>query len=104
MNYIVFLDFGDGGGGGSARGDISPDKLDPLFADAARVVVLAQHGSTSLIQRKLEIGFNRAGKILDQLTDLGYIEAPLASESNTKPRKVLISIDQLDELFPDMEG
>ncbi len=87
-------DFGDGGGGGSARGDISPDKLDPLFADAARVVVLAQHGSTSLIQRKLEIGFNRAGRIMDQLCRMGIV----GEQEGSKPRQVLCA-DESDLEF-----
>ena len=87
-------DFGDGGGGGAARGDISPDKLDPLFADAARVVVLAQHGSTSLIQRKLEIGFNRAGRIMDQLCRMGIV----GEQEGSKPRQVLCA-DETDLEF-----
>ena len=87
-------DFGDGGGGGGARGDISPDKLDPLFADAARVVVLAQHGSTSLIQRKLEIGFNRAGRIMDQLCRMGIV----GEQEGSKPRQVLCA-DEADLEF-----
>ena len=87
-------DFGDGGGGSSARGDISPDKLDPLFADAARVVVLAQHGSTSLIQRKLEIGFNRAGRIMDQLCRMGIV----GEQEGSKPRQVLCA-DESDLEF-----
>ena len=85
-------DFGDGGGG--SRGDISPDKLDPLFPDAARVVVLAQHGSTSLIQRKLEIGFNRAGRIMDQLCKMGIV----GEQEGSKPRQVLCA-DEADLEF-----
>ena len=87
------VDFTDGGGG-VARGDISPDKLDPLFADAARVVVLAQHGSTSLIQRKLEIGFNRAGRIMDQLCRMGIV----GEQEGSKPRQVLCA-DEADLEF-----
>ena len=86
-------DFGDGGAGGS-RGDISPDKLDPLFPDAARVVVLAQSGSTSLIQRKLEIGFNRAGRIMDQLCKMGIV----GEQEGSKPRQVLCA-DEADLEF-----
>ena len=86
-------DMSDGGGGGS-RGEISLDKLDPLFADAARVVVLAQHGSTSLIQRKLEIGFNRAGRIMDQLCKMGIV----GEQEGSKPRQVLCA-DEADLEF-----
>ena len=85
----------DGGmDGGSARGDISSDKLDPLFAEAARIVVLAQHGSTSLIQRKLEIGFNRAGRIMDQLCQTGIV----GEQEGSKPRQVLCA-DEADLAF-----
>ena len=80
--------------------------LDSYCKRCLRYWLEKNHGkaSASSLQRSQNIGFNRAGKIVDQLTELGYIEAPLESESNNKPRKVLVSIDQLDELFPDMEG
>lgn len=85
----------DGGmDGGGTRGDISSDKLDPLFAEAARIVVLAQHGSTSLIQRKLEIGFNRAGRIMDQLCQTGIV----GEQEGSKPRQVLCA-DEADLAF-----
>jgi S-DNA-T family DNA segregation ATPase FtsK/SpoIIIE len=82
------------GEGGGARGDISPDKLDPLFAEAARIVVLAQSGSTSQIQRKLEIGFNRAGRIMDQLCKMGIV----GEQEGSKPRQVLCA-DEADLEF-----
>lgn len=83
-----------GGEGGGLRGDISSDKLDPLFADAARAVVLAQHGSTSLIQRKFNVGFNRAGRIMDQLCQTGIV----GEQEGSKPRQVLCS-DEADLEF-----
>ena len=86
-------EFGDGGGGG-ARGEITSDKLDPLFADAARAVVLAQHGSTSLIQRKFNVGFNRAGRIMDQLCQTGIV----GEQEGSKPRQVLCA-DEADLEF-----
>ncbi len=49
--------------GGSEVGDIDMGRLDPLFEDAARLVVIHQQGSTSLIQRKFAIGYNRAGRL-----------------------------------------
>lgn len=52
---------------GSDVGDVDMGRLDPLFEDAARLVVIHQQGSTSLIQRKFSIGYNRAGRIMDQL-------------------------------------
>ena len=88
-------DFGvDGGSGGAVRGEISSDKLDPLFAEAARVVVLAQHGSTSLIQRKFNVGFNRAGRIMDQLCQTGIV----GEQEGSKPRQVLCA-DEADLEF-----
>ena len=83
-----------GGEGGAMRGEISSDKLDPLFADAARTVVLAQHGSTSLIQRKFNVGFNRAGRIMDQLCQTGIV----GEQDGSKPRQVLCA-DEADLEF-----
>ena len=85
---------GGGGESGGVRGDLTLDKLDPLFAEAARVVVLAQHGSTSLIQRKLEVGFNRAGRIMDQLCKTGIV----GEQEGSKPRQVLCA-DEADLEF-----
>lgn len=82
------------GEGGGMHGDISSDRLDPLFAEAARTVVLAQQGSTSLIQRKFNVGFNRAGRIMDQLCQTGIVGEQVGS----KPRQVLCS-DEADLEF-----
>ena len=51
----------------SSVGEVDMNRLDPMFEDAARLVVIHQQGSTSLIQRKFSIGYNRAGRIMDQL-------------------------------------
>lgn len=48
-------------------------KRDPMFEEAARLIVISQQGSTSLLQRKLEIGYNRAGRIMDQLEAAGIV-------------------------------
>ena len=85
---------GDGGSSGAMRGDISSDRLDPLFVDAARAVVLAQHGSTSLIQRKFNVGFNRAGRIMDQLCQMGIV----GEQEGSKPRQLLCA-DEADLEF-----
>jgi len=61
-------------------------KLDPLFEDSARLIVTHQQGSTSLIQRKFEVGYNRAGRIMDQL-ELAGIVGPI---QGSKPREVYI--------------
>ena len=86
----------DAGGetGGAVKGEISSDRLDPLFVDAARTVVLARHGSTSLIQRKFNVGFNRAGRIMDQLCQMGIV----GEQDGSKPRQVLCA-DEADLEF-----
>lgn len=60
------------GGGGSSSG-IDPNEKDDLFEEAAHIVVRHQQGSTSLIQRKMSIGYNRAGRIIDQLEAAGIV-------------------------------
>ena len=72
------------GSGGAA--DVDTGKLDSLFAEAARLIVVHQSGSTSLIQRKFAIGYNRAGKIMDQMEAAGIVGPARGS----KPREVLI--------------
>ena len=72
---------GDGSGG-----DIDLSDRDPLFDEAARLIVLHQQGSTSLIQRKLKLGYNRAGRIVDQLEAAGVV-GPF---EGSKAREVLI--------------
>ncbi|MFZ4427579.1 MAG: DNA translocase FtsK 4TM domain-containing protein [Saprospiraceae bacterium] len=66
--------------------DIKYSDLDEFFEDAARLVVQNQHGSTSMIQRRLKLGYNRAGRIMDQLEAMG-ITGP---SEGSKPREVLI--------------
>ena len=73
----------DGGGTGNAE-ELS--NLDSLFAEASRLIVSTQQGSTSLIQRKFSIGYNRAGRLMDQLEKAGVVGAAHGS----KPREVLI--------------
>ena len=66
--------------------DVDMQHLDPRFEDAARLIVINQSGSTSLIQRKFAIGYNRAGRLMDQLEKAGVVGAAHGS----KPREVLI--------------
>ena len=75
---------GDDATPGSA--DIKYSDLDEFFEDAARLVVQSQHGSTSMIQRRLKLGYNRAGRIMDQLEAMG-ITGP---SEGSKPREVLV--------------
>ena len=72
--------------GDSGSADVDMQHLDPLFEDAARLIVLNQSGSTSLIQRKFAIGYNRAGRLMDQLEKAGVVGAAMGS----KPREVMI--------------
>lgn len=71
--------------GGIAGGSLD-ENLDPLFEDAARTIVLNQQGSTSMIQRRFSIGYNRAGRLMDQMEKAGIVGAAQGS----KPREVLI--------------
>ena len=62
-----------GEGEGSSSKEFDPDDRDPMFEEAARLIVMHQQGSTSLIQRKLKLGYNRAGRIIDQLEAAGIV-------------------------------
>ncbi len=79
----------------SGSGDFDMNERDALFEDAARVLVTAQQGSTSLIQRKMKIGYNRAGRIIDQLEAAGIV-GPF---EGSKAREVLIPDEYALELF-----
>ena len=73
-------------GEGSDQPDIDINDLDSMFVDSARIVVIHQQGSASLLQRKLKLGFNRAGRIIDQLEVHGII----GPSKGSKAREVLI--------------
>jgi DNA segregation ATPase FtsK/SpoIIIE, S-DNA-T family len=84
------------GEGGEGNGDIDMNEIDPMFADAARIVVISQQGSASLLQRKLKLGYNRAGRIVDQLEGMGII----GSFQGSKAREVLFGdVESLDEFL-----
>ena len=81
---------------GPVEGGVEMGKFDPMFVDAARLVVASQSGSTSLIQRKFAIGYNRAGRLMDQLEATGIV----GKADGSKPRPVLVMDDtQLDRIF-----
>ena len=65
--------------------DVDMTRLDPMFEDAARMIVNEQNGSTSMIQRKFSIGYNRAGRLMDQLEKAGIV----GPAKGSKPREVL---------------
>ncbi len=82
------------GDSNESGGSMDSEELDPMFAEAARIVVIHQQGSASLLQRKLKLGYNRAGRIVDQLEAVGII-GPF---QGSKARDVLITDERtLDE-------
>ena len=82
-------------------GSANLNELDTMFNDAALIVVQHQSGSTSLIQRKLRIGYNRAGSIIDQLETAGIV-GPF---EGSKARKVLIKDEiSLEELLNNLNN
>jgi DNA segregation ATPase FtsK/SpoIIIE, S-DNA-T family len=70
---------------------------DALFHDAARLCIQHQGGSTSLLQRRLRIGYGRAARIVDQLHQAGVLGAP----DGSKPREVLVDLIQLEQMYPE---
>ena len=76
--------------------DFDPKQKDEFFNDAARLVVASQFGSTSLLQRKLQLGYNRAGRIIDQLEAAGIV----GPYKGSKARDVLIKDEvELEEIL-----
>ncbi len=73
----------------------SGDERDALFAEAGRFVIEKERGSIGMLQRNFKIGFNRAGRIMDQLTDFGVV----GPEVGTKPRKVLMTPEDFEEFI-----
>lgn len=82
--------------GGEAIGSIDLNERDSLFEEAARLIVVHQTGSTSLIQRKFSIGYNRAGRLMDQMEAAGIV----GPAQGSKPREVLIMDEySLEQIF-----
>ena len=91
--YLPVPEAQDGEAGG---GSIDMQNIDPMFEDAARMVVNTQKGSTSDLQRRLGMGYARAGRVMDQLEAAGIV----GPQEGSKPRQVLISnILELDEVL-----
>ena len=67
---------------------------DKLFREAAEVVIQHQQGSTSLLQRRLKVGYGRAARIIDQLHSAGVLGPP----DGSKPRDVLLGLEDLDRI------
>ena len=84
----------------SESSNISIEDRDSMFDEAARVIVTNQQGSASLLQRKLKLGYNRAGRLIDQMEDAGIV-GPF---EGSKPRQVLISdLNSLENLLSEIK-
>ena len=85
---------------GSSKESYDSNERDPLFEDAARIVVQTQQGSTSMLQRKLKLGYNRAGRIIDQLEKAGIV-GPFAG---SKQREVKVATEfALEQFLKDLD-
>ena len=80
---------------GASKESMDPNERDPLFEEAAHIVVQTQQGSTSMLQRKLKLGYNRAGRIIDQLEKAGIV-GPFAG---SKQREVKVATEFALEQF-----
>ncbi|UOQ67781.1 FtsK/SpoIIIE family DNA translocase [Hymenobacter volaticus] len=98
--YMLPEVVGESGGGNGDLEDMDPSQRDSMFEEAARVIVTHQQGSTSLLQRRLKLGYNRAGRLIDQLEQAGVV-GPF---EGSKAREVLIpdeySLEQLLNTLP----
>lgn len=91
----------DGGSENGSGGGFDTRSMDPYFEEAAHAIVLSQSGSTSMIQRRFSIGYNRAGRLMDQLEAAGIVGAAQGS----KPREVLVADEnQLNALIAQLHG
>ncbi len=91
---------GKKGGGGSFEGESPEADDDPMLRDALELAVTTGKISTSLIQRKLSLGYGRAAKLIDRMQELGFVSEP----SGQKPREVLITREQFMEMVMRDEG
>ncbi len=83
----------------SSSGDNNSDRggMDPLLPEALKMCIDAGQASTSMIQRRLSIGYPRAGKIIDQMTEMGYISVA----DGAKPRNIYITLEEFYQIFGD---
>lgn len=86
---------------GGNKENLNPDERDPLFEEAAYIIVQTQQGSTSMLQRKLKLGYNRAGRIIDQLEKAGIV-GPFAG---SKQREVRVANEMaLEQYLKDLNS
>jgi S-DNA-T family DNA segregation ATPase FtsK/SpoIIIE len=98
MAYLLPEAPGDETGGSTS--DFDPSELDPLLEESARLIVGHQQGSTSLIQRKMKLGYNRAGRLIDQMESLGIV-GPF---EGSKARQVLVDEYRLEQILNDLKN
>ncbi len=88
-------------GGGAETKEFRLSEMDDMLEDAAKLVVETQHGSTSMIQRRMKLGYNRAGRIMDQMEGLGIV----GPAEGSKPREVLFySMDELVRFMTELKN
>ena len=91
----------DGEAGGADTKEFRLSEMDEMLEDAAKLVVETQHGSTSMIQRRMKLGYNRAGRIMDQMEGLGIV----GPAEGSKPREVLFySMDELTRFMTELKN
>ncbi|MFA6548602.1 MAG: DNA translocase FtsK 4TM domain-containing protein [Candidatus Margulisiibacteriota bacterium] len=96
INTIKAIDLDrKGEGGGLGEGEGGEEGKDALFMDVAKLIVESGQASTSYVQRKFRIGYNRAARLMDEMEAAGIVSAP---EGENKPRKIIATLDSLEKL------